>query len=327
MFSTPAFRMPALAFRMLASNAEPLVRLATRAMNTRFELVLWGRDKAYLTAVGEEALREIEALNQQLSFYRDDSDIRELNVAAAHRPIAVEPRLFRLLKRAKTLHSVTSGAFDITIGPLLQAWGFTGDGGRVPTDEELAAARERCGIDLVELDPEPQTVRYLREGVLIDLGAFGKGYAIERACNILREAELGGALLHGGTSTVQALGTQPDGQPWRIALQHPTDPEQHLATVELQDQALSVSAGHGKTFTHDGREYGHVLDPRTGEPVQGALLAAVRTSSAADSDALSTALLVLGSKGLALIAAYDQRAAALVAVDGEDGLRIESNEL
>jgi thiamine biosynthesis lipoprotein len=312
---------------MTEQKSENIVRLATRAMNTRFELVLWGRDEAYLTAIGEEALREIEALNQQLSFYRDDSDIRELNVCAAHRAVAVEPRLFRLLERAKSLNAVTSGAFDITVGPLLQAWGFTGEGGRIPSDEELAAARERCGMQLVELDPEAQTVRYLCEGVLIDLGAFGKGYAIERACHLLREAEVGGALLHGGTSTVQALGSQPDGQPWRIAVQHPTEPEQHLATVELHDQALSVSAGHGKTFTQDGREYGHVLDPRTGEPVEGALLAAVRTASAADSDALSTALLVLGEAGLDAISAYDLGAAALVVIDANGDLQLERRGL
>ena len=302
---------------------ERIVRLATGAMNTRFELVLWGRDEAYLTAVGEEALREIEALNQQLSFYRADSDIRELNVAAAHRPVAVEPRLFRLLERAKALSAATGGAFDITVGPLLQAWGFTGEGGRVPSAEELAAARERCGIDLVELDAESLTVRFRREGVLIDLGAFGKGYAIERACDILREAEVGGALLHGGTSTVQSLGTQPDGQPWRIAVQHPTEPEEHLATVELRDQALSVSAGHGKAFIREGREYGHVLDPRVGEPVQGALLSAVRCRSGADSDALSTALLVLQSEGLRTIGDYDPEASALVFVQTEAGGRLE----
>ncbi len=312
---------------MSAAQVEPIVRLALRAMNTRFELVLWGRDEAYLTAIGEEALREIEALNQQLSFYRDDSDIRELNVAAAHRAVAVEPRLFRLLERAKTLSAATSGAFDITVGPLLQAWGFTGEGGRVPPPEELASARERCGMDLVELDPQAQTVLYRREGVLIDLGAFGKGYAIERACDILREAEVGGALLHGGTSTVQALGTQPDGEPWRIAIQHPTEAEQHLATVELRGQALSVSAPHGKNFILDDREYGHVLDPRTGEPVQGALLAAVRTASAADSDALSTALLVLGAEGLDAIEAWDQRVAALVAIEAENDLLVKRSGL
>src|SRR5687768_7275220 len=108
------------------SDTEPVVRLACRAMNTRFEVALWGRDETYLTAAAEEALREIQGLEQKLSFYRDDSDIRELNVCAARGPVTVEPRLFQLLQRASELSRATSGAFDLTVAPLLRAWGFTG---------------------------------------------------------------------------------------------------------------------------------------------------------------------------------------------------------
>ncbi len=316
----------------------PTVRLACRSMNTRFELVLWGRDEDYLTAVGEEAIEEIHRLNQQLSFYRDDSDIRELNVFAARRPVTVEPRLFRLLQRAKALSEATEGAFDITIAPLLQAWGFTGGGGRVPTEDELAAARELTGIHLVELDPENFTVRFLREGVMLDLGAIGKGYAIERVAGLIAEHELPGALVHGGTSTVCALGTQPDGSPWNVAIKDPTDahdPEMDdpeadpsvgsrgLFAMPLRDQSLSVSALHGKWFEAGEVRFGHVLDPRSGRPVQGALLAAVSCGSATDSDALSTALLTQGSAFLERLKAIHEDARALVVVPEGESIRVE----
>jgi len=301
------------------TESEPIVRLACRAMNTRFEVALWGRGEVYLTSAAEEALREVKTLEQQLSFFRSDSDVRELNAHAAQRPVTVEPRLFRLLERAKELSKAAGGAFDITVAPLLRAWGFVGEGGRVPSDEEVQAAREVTGMHLVELDPDDFTVRFLREGVMIDLGAIGKGYAIERAAELLRDCEVGGALIHGGTSTVQAVGPQPGGSPWNVAIQDPTEPEGSLGVVALLDNALSVSALHGKFFTDGDASYGHVLDPRSGRPVRGALLAAVVCDSATDSDALSTALLTLGDSFFPELARVRPEAAGLVVLPGEGG--------
>lgn len=295
---------------------EPVVRLACRAMNTRFEVALWGRDEVSLTAAGEEALREIQRLDQQLSFYRDDSDLRELNVYAASRPVPVEPRFFALLQRAVRLSEATGGAFDPTVGPLVRCWGFAGEGGRVPGDEELRAALERVGARHLVLDEERMTVAFARDGVTLDLGAIGKGYALEMAAEILREHELPGALIHGGTSSVYGLG---DGSPhengWQVAVRHPTQEEETVATITLRDRALGVSAPHGRFFTQGGERFGHVLDPRSGRPVQGALLAAVVTASPTDADALSTALLTLGNVGLPLVEQGWPESEALVVVE------------
>src|ERR1041384_7870977 len=156
-------------------------------MNTRFEIALWGGDEWRLRAVAEEALQEIRLLEQQLSFYRDDSDVREINARAAHEAVPVDGRLFSLLRRARELNAETDGAFDITIAPMLRAWGFTGESGKTPTEEEIEAARSVTGMGLVELDESSLTVRFLREGVMIDLGAIGKGYAVEAAADIVQE--------------------------------------------------------------------------------------------------------------------------------------------
>jgi thiamine biosynthesis lipoprotein len=295
-----------------------IVKLGWRAMNTRFEVAVWGRDTPYLTAACEEAQREIEALDRQLSFYRDDSDIRELNVYAAQGPVIVEAQLFALLQRAKELGEATGGAFDITVAPLLRAWGMTGAGGQIPSEEELEAARAITGWELVELDPERRTVHFLREGVQIDLGAIGKGYAIDRAVELLRDSEIPGGLIHGGTSTVAAIGPQPDGSPWQIAIQDPANPEASVGTAELAHEALSVSAVHGKFFTEGEARYGHVLDPRSGQPVEANLLAAVSCPSATDSDALSTALVTEGDPLFPVIGGLHPGARALVV--GPDGV-------
>lgn len=278
-----------------------VVTLAREAMRTRFEIVLEGQgaDPADLRAAGEEALEEIERVEQWLSAYRTDAVFYAINTRAAVESVPVSPTILALLYRARELSDRTEGAFDLTVGPLLRVWGLGGGtaGGRIPTEAEIESAREIVGMArVVALDGDAGTVAFNRTGVRLDPGAIGKGYALERAADLLRDAGIRRALLHGGTSTVCAIGSG-----WRVALQHPTRADAHLAVVTLNDTALSVSAVHGKIFHAQGRTFGHVIDPRDGRPVDNTLLAAVVAPSAADTDALSTALLVLGVAGIPLL--------------------------
>lgn len=277
------------------------IKLSLDAMATRFELVLYGDDFAHLRAAGEEALQEIERLDRQLSFYREESDITRINALASKQPVKVEARLFRLLQKAKDLSDRTGGAFDITIAPLMKAWGFVGGDGRVPDPETLKAAMAITGMHHVLLDEENLTVSFDADGVQLDLGAIGKGYAIEQACRLLEENGVRCGLLHGGTSSVTSIGSQPDGTPWKIGIRRPDQINEFLDVVELRDLSLSVSASHGKSFVANGIEMGHVIDPRTGQPSKGASLAAVIGPCATECDGLSTALLVLGKDGLQVL--------------------------
>jgi thiamine biosynthesis lipoprotein len=275
-----------------------MVQAARHAMATRFEIVLYGADAMSLRAAAEEALDEVQRLESKLSLYRPDSEIAHLNARAADAPVRVSPELFRLLEQIKRLHEETGRAFDITIGPLMRAWGFMAGTGHVPDAEQLARARECVGMHLVELDPEKMSVRFSRRGVMLDLGAVGKGYAIERAAELLREAGVSSGLIHGGTSTSYGIGKPPDQPAWNIAIDHPVPgPDgkaRVLAIVPLVDNALSVSAVWGKSFSSGEITYGHIIDPRTGTPASKAVLAAVSVPSATESDAFSTALLTLG---------------------------------
>lgn len=285
-------------------------------MATRFEFVLHGERESALRAAGEEAIAEVHRIEAELSVFRPESQIARLNREAGHQAVRVTPELFTLLQHACQLSRATQGAFDITVGPLLEAWGFRQPIGHVPTDAELAEARDRVGIDRLQFDPRHHLVRFERPGVMVDLGAIGKGYALDRAVDLLREAGVTSALLHGGTSTVVALGRPPGDEPWKIAVEPPAplisqqpvsagmpdttvtlprNPASPLAIVELCDESLSVSAVWGKGFEADGTYYGHVMDPRAGRPVTGAWLAALVLPSATESDALSTALLVHGA--------------------------------
>ena len=296
--------------------------LARNAMATRFEVLLHGENEILLRAAGEEALREIDRLEAQLSLYRPTSEISRVNAFAALEAVRVTPEVFRLLQQAKQLSVETGGVFDITIAPLVRCWGFMGGTGAFPDPAQVEEARAKVGMNLVELNPENFTVRFARDGVMVDLGALGKGYAVERAMELLREAGVTSALVHGGTSTIQALGQPPEAECWKIALEYPQTagaetPRKHLATVPLRDEASSVSAVWGRSFNADGKAYGHVLDPRSGRPVVGALMAAVVAKSATETDALSTALLVAGANGQDAIARLRAGLKTLVVSDGD----------
>lgn len=302
-------------------------------MATRFEIVLHGDDPMRLRAAAEEALDEVDRLEAQLSLYRPGSELSQLNQRAGLRPVRVSPNLFRLLKQAQRLSEETGGAFDITVAPLMRCWGFVGGTGKLPDPDELAAARQCVGMQLVIFNDDDFTIQFAQPGVMLDLGAIGKGYALERAANLLREAGICSALLHGGTSTVYAIGAPPEGA-WKIAIESPptgnSSPPKRaptLASVTLKDEALSVSAVWGKSFATGDKVYGHIIDPRTGIPTQGALLAAVVLPSATETDALSTALLTVGNGGHEHIASFRPKIRTLVVspVEGPEQLCMKSH--
>ncbi|HZR19954.1 MAG TPA: FAD:protein FMN transferase [Verrucomicrobiae bacterium] len=296
-------------------------------MATRFELVLNGDNPVALRAAGEEALDEIERLEAQLSLFRPISEIARVNARAAYEPVRVTPAVLDLLEHARQLSEQTDGAFDVTIAPLMRCWGFLGGSGQLPEGVELAAARQLVGMALVHLDAAACTIRFERPGVMIDLGAIGKGYAIDRAVEVLRQAGVESALIHGGTSTVYGLGHPPEADCWKVEIPGPSTLQARLdeklshghsskagslpsgtnqgapestapfAVVSLRDESLSVSAIWGKFFHSNGQTFGHVIDPRSGQPANRAILSAVILPSATETDALSTALLTVGPEG------------------------------
>jgi thiamine biosynthesis lipoprotein len=297
------------------------VTIARHAMATRFEILLHGENAARLRAAAEEALDEIERLDAQLSPFRPGSEISRLNAHAGQRPMRIEPGLFNLLQKARQISIETGGAFDLTVGPLMDCWGLSAGSGEgphpAPDPEAIAAARALTGMDKLLLDEAQCTAGLALPGMRLDLGAYGKGWAVERAGTILREAGVASALIHGGTSTVCAIGTPPDTDAWNIALEKPDAARRHrtsapvsvdvpdharepfLTVIPLKDSALSVSATWGKEIETDGPELfrGHVIDPRSGCPVPGAAMAAVVLPLASETDAFSTALLVAGEAG------------------------------
>jgi thiamine biosynthesis lipoprotein len=253
-----------------------------------------GPDAATLPAVVGEALDEIDRVDRLMSHYRRDSPLSRLNREAAAGPVTVEPELLDFLAECLRWSRESDGAFDVTVGPLMKAWGFFRDEGRVPGEDELTRALEVVGHRHVVLDREAGTVRFDRPGVELDLGGIGKGYAVDRVVEVLRRRGVSSALVNLGGSSVYGLGAPPGRKAWAIGVQDPTRSSRIARTVALRDRALSVSGGFERFFERDGVTYSHVMDPRTGRPVQGILSVAVVTPRATDGDALDNVVFVLG---------------------------------
>ncbi len=265
-----------------------------QAMGTAYRLHLVESDATQAEAIASELHEEVKRLERQLSLYQPDSDLCYLNARAAREPVRVEPGLFQLLQICKGLWEQTEGAFDPTITPLLRLWGFIDRRYRVPSAQEIADTLERVGMEWVRLEPEGRWVYFAREGVELSFGAVGKGWAIARCVRLLNQFGVRSALLSAGGSTLYALGAPPDAEGWQVELPQPTSDSAYAGMLTLRDCALSTSGGTEQFFEVDGRRYTHILDPRTGYPADPMGSVSVCAPDPTLSDALSTALFVVG---------------------------------
>jgi FAD:protein FMN transferase len=255
------------------------------AMGTTFSIMVYGTDRANMEAAVNAAFDEVQRLDQMLSNYLPTSEWSGVNCVAGHRPARVSPELFQLLSDCAEYSRRSEGAFDITVGRLMKAWGFYKGTGRVPQPSEVQAAMTCVGAHHLRLDRAAMTVQFDTE-VELDPGGIGKGYAVDRMVQILRQRGMESALVAGSASTIYGLGTPP-GEPrgWRVSVSSPRDPRKAATEVFLKNAALSTTASYEKFFRAQGRTYSHILDPRTGYPAQGASLVSVLAPRAVDSEA------------------------------------------
>jgi FAD:protein FMN transferase len=261
------------------------------AMGSIFTLHIYALDQQQASSYFEQAFDEIERVEETLSNYRASSELSRINRLAADEAVTTDPEVFAFLRTSFSFSERSGGAFDITVAPLMRAWGFFGGQGKYPDAKELADARAAVGWRNVVLDEKTRTVRFLRHGIELDPGGIGKGYAVDRVVALLRKDGVKAALVDAGSSSIYALGAPPGKSGWEVRV----DVEGiHLSSVMLRDTSLSTSGSHGKFFKLNGHLYCHIMDPRTGEPVQGMLQTTVIAPNATDTDALSTATFVLG---------------------------------
>ncbi len=284
-------------------------------------------DEQTLRSILESALNEVDRIDRLMSHYKPESSLSRINREAAHHPVAVDAELFEFIKQSLKYSNETGGAFDITVGPLMKAWGFFRGEGHIAAEADLANVRQRVGSRHVMLDEETHTIRFDAEGVELDLGGIAKGYAVDRVIAILRARRVDAALVSAGGSTIYALGAPPGRSGWKVSIQDPTDASTIAQEVTLKNRALSVAGSSEKSFEADGVRYSHIMDPRTGRPVQGMLSVAMMTDTATEGDALDDALFVLGpSKSEAYLARYPGAEALFFVPDGAHGWSLVTSQ-
>ena len=259
-------------------------RFSHEAMATTFEVFILHEDGHYAQQAAQAAFDRLDQLEQDLSQFIENSDISRINNLTAGQSIRVSLDTFECLQISRRIHIETNGAFDITVGFLLSCWLNPDKSLRVPSKKELNLARQRTGMGLLQLDESQYTVRLLRDSVQIDLGGIGKGYAIDKMAELLRDWSIDLALIHGGYSTALGIGAPKGKQGWPVTLSNPRNRKQTLARLCLQNRALSGSG------LQKGR---HIIDPRTAQPVEGRCAAWACAADAATADALSTAFMVM----------------------------------
>ena len=282
-----------------AQEAQNTVRYEAshESMGTVFTVAAYGRDRTFLAEVVEQVFEEVDRLDEQMSNYKPESELSVINREATNHPVEVEPGLFHLLEICFHRSEETGGAFDITVGPLMKSWGFFRGRGRLPTQAEISEVLKRIGYQHLELDAGRRTIRFDEAGIEIDLGGIAKGYAVDRAVDVLRSNGITSALVTSGTSSIYALGSPPGAHGWKITLRDPYDAHKPADVFHLQNYSLSTSGSYERFFNIGGKNYCHIMNPHTGWPVQGVLSTAVLAATGTDTDGRSAGCFVMGVDG------------------------------
>ena len=280
-----------------AHQAQPVMyKESRRLMWTQFEIVAYGTDKAKLAEAADAAFDEIDRLDKQMSNYSETSELTYINRNAAEKDVIVEKELFDLLKFSFDASKDSDGTFDITVGPLMKAWGFFKGQGRIPEPSELKSVMSTVGSKHVIADESKRTIRFDRDGVELDLGGIAKGYAVDKAAQILRQSGVTSAMITSGSS-IYAIGAPPNQSGWKIEVTNPLDLPHSATSVELKDDSISTSGCYDKNFTIGGKTYCHIMDPRTGYPIDGILSATIITPRGVDAEVYSKVLMIMGIDG------------------------------
>lgn len=246
----------------------------------------------------EQALNQaqdmIRKIEHACNIFDPESELSRLNRTAFGKEFVCSPLLWEMIQAADRCHRFSGGAYDPAILPLMKLWGFHRKRNRLPSETETRNAMCKVGWDKVKLNPEKRSVRFLAEGIGIDFGGIAKGFALEKAKSILRRNGVKHAILDLG-GNIGCI-TSDQHAPFRIGIRDPESPAELLGSIEMRNHCVATSGNYERYVIIDGKQYAHIMDPRTGLPVSGVLSVTVVTPSGTDSDAFSTAIFVKGEK-------------------------------
>jgi FAD:protein FMN transferase len=289
------------------------VREVHYQMGTFLELTLWHSEPEVAKRIIREAAKEVHRLDEILSNFDPDSSLSRFNQQAGKGKTSLPPELHEILAIARQFSIMTSGDFDVTVGPLMELWRDSSSLGRLPDRDTLSKMLGRVGYEKLKLYDHRQA-ELLQPGMKIDLGGIGKGYAVDLVANRVKAAGVNAALINFGGSSIYALGTPPGEQGWEIGLQGTHG--RLRGVVYLRDMALSTSGSMGKFWTVGGKRYGHLIDPKSGMPVTEPRMATIVAASATTAEALTKPLALRGKNALQIVAQIPQTEAVVISENG-----------
>ena len=290
----------------------------TFVMGTKAWVTIAGMSEADAERAAQAAFREMYRIESVMSTWRPSSEISRLNTESNGSPFTVSSELYSLIDSSLFYSRATSGAFDVTVRPLVRLWGFQGGEMKLPSDEEIARALARVGYGALTLDSAASTVT-LPAGMQIDLAGVAKGYAVDRSVAVLAGLGVRSALVNIG-GNIYAMGAPPGKKGWSVGVRDPNGGLETVETLILRGEAVATSGNYENFVEIEGKRYGHIIDPRTGRPVSRVLSVTVVAPTGLASDALSTGLFVLGPDDARAVAERLAGVAALFALPGEDGI-------
>lgn len=272
-------------------------------MGSEVRVSVWTADESGVNAAFDAIFKEFDRLERMMSTWQKDSDIQRLNAAAGKHPVPVAKELRDLLRTARQVSDWTGGKFDVTWGVMSGLWKFDyqDKDGTIPEAKEIARRRRLIDYRQLEVDEQAGTAFLRRTGMVANLGGIGKGYAVDRARDILQGRRFHDFMIQFGGDFYVA--GQRGDRPWRLGIQDPRGPADRVfAALNVTDSTFSTSGDYERFFMKDGLRYHHILDPATGEPAHGCRSVTILTGSATVADGLSTGVFILGPEaGMALI--------------------------
>jgi len=286
-----------------SSQSSNLFKHHQVAMGTMIEIILMGDDEEAANKAALQAFQEMKRIQTLMSPWIDSSDVTRINRSAGKEWVKVSPETLEVIKKAKEISELSEGKFDITVAPLVDLWRKAGEKKAPPSREDVKGKLDLVNFKKIEIDPKGK-VFLKKEGMAIDLGGIAKGYAVDKAFNVLRSLGYKNLIVNAG-GDLRVGGTK-NNQPWSIGIQNPREPESILTRIPLFDVAVATSGDYQKFFTYQGKRYHHICNPKTGFPTEGCQSVTIVTKDCIAADGLATAIFVLGpEKGYALCQKLD----------------------
>lgn len=274
-------------------SAQEKYNRTLKLMGSRFDITVVAKDEVQANDYIDLAISEISRIEKEISSWDPESETSKIIANAGIQPVKVNRESFDLITRAVKISELTEGAFDITYASMDRIWKFDGSMNHLPTDDEIAQSIRKVGYKNIVLDPEHQTVFLKNKGMRIGFGAIGKGYAADKAKQLLISEGVNGGIIN-ASGDLTTWGTQPDGSPWMVGITNPLNKNKVFSWFPLDNNAVVTSGNYEKFVEFNGKKYTHIIDPRTGWPVSGLTSVTIFAPKAELADALATSVFVMG---------------------------------